>query len=53
MVPRLIFAALMFCSLASRPDGAGRRHPAPETRPVPFQGQPALVPAAACAPARP
>lgn len=50
MVPRLIFAALVFCSLASRPGGVARRHAAPEVRPA--QVQPALVPAAACPPPR-
>lgn len=49
MVPRLIFAALMFSSLASRPNGASaRHHPAPEARPV--QVQPTLAPAPACPP---
>ncbi len=35
MVPRLLFAALVFGSLASRPDvSSGRRHPAPEATPA-------------------
>jgi hypothetical protein len=48
MVPRLLFAAMVFGSLASRPD-AGRHRPAPQA-PVAqaAAAQPALVPAPAC-----
>jgi len=49
MVPRLLFAAMVFGSLASRPD-TGRRHAAPQA-PVAQAAaivQPAPVPAPAC-----
>jgi hypothetical protein len=46
MVPRLIFAALIFCSLASRPDGASTRRRGVQD-PRPAQTQATLGPAAA------
>jgi hypothetical protein len=46
MVPRLVFAALVFCSLASRPDGTPtRRRVGADPRQIPAQAQATIAPA--------
>lgn len=50
MVPRLIFAALVFCSLASRPETAARHRAPAEPRAAPPSARATLGPAAPGAP---